>query len=165
MITAAYVLAISFLVTDAQGRHPIVPKGQRAPISDAAAEAIAPWCNAHPMHDVAIPGDELCAAVHVFHTFRESGWDLHAVGDGGHSFGPYQVYEMSPPRTWKEAVEQWSRLFRRAQVCLEMEGGEPLEMLATGKCGTTIGRQISRVRMTAARRIVLEQRFYDYPGR
>lgn len=158
-ITAAYVIAISLLVTDAAGLKPLKP------IALEAAEAFSAECNLHPMWDLVIPGDELCAGTYVVHSFRESGWDLKAVGDSGHSFGPFQLYERRLPKSWKEAVTQFSPLLKRAAVCMEKEGGEPLEMLATGKCGTSIGQTISRARTKEARRIVLAQRFFDYPGR
>jgi hypothetical protein len=143
MIAAQYVIAISSLVVDSGGVHPLKP------IPNDAADAIAAHCNEHPNYsNPAVPGIEHCAAVYVNHSFQESGWNLHAVGDGGHSFGPFQVQGRAPS-SWKDAVSQFATLLHRASVC-----PEPLEMLATGKCGTEVGQQISRVRMRAAAGLV-----------
>ena len=143
MIAAPYVAAISLLTTDAKGIHPVKP------IPYDAAEAIAEECNAHPNYsNPAVPGDEMCVAVYVHHSFRESGWDLYAVGDGGHSFGPFQVQGRAP-RSWRDAVAQFAPLLRRASVCQE-----PLEMLATGKCGTDVGARISKTRMRESAQLV-----------
>lgn len=143
MIAASFIQALSLLVVDSGGIHPLKP------IADDAAEAIAEECNAHPDYsNPAVPGTEMCAAVYVNHSFQESGWNLHAVGDGGHSFGPFQVQGRAP-RSWKDAVAQFAPLLRRASVCVE-----PLEMLATGRCGTEVGARISRVRMRAAAGLV-----------
>lgn len=148
MIAAQFVTTLSLLVTDSGGVHPLKP------IPTDAAEAITEECNAHPNYsNPAVPGTEMCAAVYVNHSFQESGWNLHAVGDGGHSFGPFQVQGRAPS-SWKDAVAQFAPLLRRASVCVE-----PLEMLATGKCGTEAGQRISRVRMRAAAGLVAQSWF------
>lgn len=145
MIAAPFITSLSLLVTDSAGVHPLKP------IADDAAEAIAAECNEHPNYsNPAVPGIEMCAAVYVNHSFQESGWNLYAVGDGGHSFGPFQVQGRAPT-SWKDAVAQFAPLLRRASVCVE-----PLEMLATGKCGTDVGARISRVRMRAAAGLVAQ---------
>lgn len=148
MIAAPFVTAISLLVVDSGGVHPLKP------IAEDAAQAIAEECNEHPNYsNPAVPGIEMCAAVYVNHSFQESGWNLHAVGDGGRSFGPFQVQGRAPS-SWKDAVSQFAPLLRRASVCVE-----PLEMLATGKCGTEVGGRISRVRMRAAAFLVWQAWF------
>ena len=159
MITAAFVTALSLLVTDAKGVSPLKP------IPQDAASLIAAECNVHPVWDLVIPGDELCAGLYVVHSFRESGWDLYAVGDGGHSFGPFQVQTTRAPKSWKDAMLQFAPLLKRSTVCTEKPGGEILEMLASGHCGPGDGRDIARARMKEARRVVLRQRFFDSPGR
>lgn len=139
MVTPADVLAISLYVTDAGGVYPT----KKLPTE--AAEAIADECNTnHFDHFPWVPGDYACAALYTFHSFRESRWDLLAIGDQGLARGPFQVWERAPA-TWKGACAQFTRLLRRAAVC-----DEPLEMLATGKCGTAMGAHISRVRTSGA---------------
>lgn len=144
MVTPAIVLALSLFVTDAGGLYPL----KRLPPD--AAQAISDECNAHPFQRYPwVAGDVACAALYVFHSFRESSWDLHAIGDHGMAFGPFQVWGRAP-RTWAEACSQFTGLLHRASVC-----EEPLEMLAAGKCGTKQGQHISRLRTSGALGVVL----------
>lgn len=144
MVTPADVLALSLLVTDAGGLHPLKSIGQEAAI------AISNECTIHPFYRYAwVPGDLYCAALYTFHSFRESNWNLRAVGDGGKAHGPFQVWEHAPI-SWAEACAQFTRLLQHASVC-----EEPLEMLATGKCGTFQGKQISLFRTRGAMRMLL----------
>lgn len=148
MIDPSFVLALSLLSVDHGGHHPLKP------IAVDAASAIADECNLHPMQDIVIPGDELCAAIYLEHSFRESNWKLDAIGDNHTSFGPFQLKTITrPPSSWKDAVAQFAPLLKRASVC-----PEPLEMLAVGHCGEKIGQDISRSRTLAARRMVWEIR-------
>ena len=156
LITPAIVTALSLLVTDAGGLHPL------GPIPPDAAQAISDECLLHPFYRFPwVPGDLACAGLYVLHSFRESGWDLHAKGDytdalgrpctppgfgecRPHAFGPFQVWRRAP-LTWAEACQVFTQLLQRASVC-----DEPLEMLAAGKCGTVDGARISRVRTGGA---------------
>lgn len=143
MIGPADVLALSLLVTDASGVHPLKPIGVDA------AEAISNECTLHPFTRYPwVPADLYCAALYTFHSFRESGWNLKAVGDGGKAHGPFQVWGRAP-RSWADACSVFTKLLQHASVC-----EEPLEMLAAGKCGTRQGQQISKVRTGGAMRLV-----------
>jgi hypothetical protein len=140
MNLATWILHISLLVTDVHGYHPMQP------IATEGAQAIAHACERQPNEQA----QRKCAAVYLVMAFRESGYRLDAVGDGGRARGPFQVHTTQAPKTWTEAVEQYTPLLvRSATSC-----AEPLEMLATGRCGTEIGRRISRERMAEAERIV-----------
>lgn len=138
MITPAEVLALSLLVRDAGG----IP-AQR-PIAREGAEEIARECN-HSHENIA----KRCSIVWLVQSFRESGYDLGAVGDGGRARGPFQVWGGRAPRTWKEAVAAYAPLLERSfRTC-----PEPLELLAAGRCGTRAGASLSRARMDEVRRI------------
>lgn len=156
LISPAIVTALAALAYDAGGIYATKP----LPLD--AAQAISDECTLHPFDRYPwVPGDLACAALYTFHSFRESGWDLHAKGDytdalgrpctppgfgecRPHAFGPFQVWGRAP-LTWAEACQQFTRLLHTASVC-----DEPLEMLAAGKCGTVDGARISRVRTGGA---------------
>jgi hypothetical protein len=142
-LTPAIVLQLSLLATDAQGRTPTYALPSAAPIEIAAE------CTRSPLYvNPAVPGELMCGALYVLHSLRESGWKF-IDGDGGRAHGPFQVWGR-PPRDWRDAVLQFSPILKRASVC-----AEPLEMLATGKCGTDVGARISKSRTDAATRMVL----------
>jgi len=145
LITPAIVTALAALAYDAGGIY------ATKPLPPDAAQAISDECTAHPINRYPwVPGDLMCAALYTFHTFRESKWDLLAVGDNGKAHGPFQVWGRAP-RTWAEACRQFTPLLQRASVC-----DEPLEMLAAGKCGTVDGARISRVRTGGALGILFQ---------
>jgi hypothetical protein len=139
MNLTTWILHASLLVSDAHGHHPTQP------IATEGAQAIARACERQPSEQA----QRKCAAVYLVMAFRESGYRLDAIGDGGRARGPFQVHTARAPKTWSEAVEQYTPiLVRSATSC-----AEPLEMLATGRCGTEVGRRISRERMAEADRI------------
>ncbi len=142
---AVWIVTVSPHVTDAAGHE------AGRPIPLAGAEAIAAVCEKRP--------DDLsratCAAVFVVMCFRESGYKLDAVGDGGRAKGPWQVHTSIAPKTWKEAVEQYAPiLVRSATTCKE-----PLAMLASGSCTNKAGIEISKARMAASRALVATHPF------
>lgn len=135
-----WVLLASVQVVDGGGHHPAKP------IAVAGAQAIASACERRP----AIESQRLCSAVYLVMAFRESGYQLGAVGDGGRAKGPFQIHQTVGPTTWSEAVAQYTPLLvRSASACTE-----PLAMLASGSCANKAGIAISRNRMAEARRIV-----------
>lgn len=138
MITAALVVKMSLLVTDAAGHHPT--KG----IPNEGAEAIASACTT-------TGAGAVCAAVLVVQAFRESGYRLAAVGDGGLAHGPFQVHG-GAPKTWAEAVAQFVPLLQKSATTCK----EPLAMIASGSCTNAAGIRISRERMALARKIAAE---------
>lgn len=87
-------------------------------------------------------------------------------GDGEPtSFGPFQ--ERTQPKTWAEAVATFSRTLKRAEeVCAHDEQDPtctPIEVVATGRTRTKIGKQIAKIRYAEAERITLEMLFADDP--
>jgi hypothetical protein len=134
----AWILMASVAVTDVQGHRPT--KG----IPQDGAEAISGVCA--PKGEAV----QMCAAVYVVQAFRESGYRLDAIGDGGRSHGPYQTAQV--PHSWKEAVAQFTPiLIKSATTC-----AEPLALLASGSCTNKAGIAISRARMAEAKRLVAE---------
>lgn len=153
-MTPEAILALSLLVTDARGMRPLKP------IPKEGAEAIAASCFDWPVYTHPwISGVEWCVGLLVSHSFRESGWNLSAVGDGGKSHGPFQVQGYGRFATWKDAVRVFRRLLDRASVC-ETE----LEMLAAGHCGAGPGRDIARARAREASRVLLLWRLQPQPA-
>ena len=141
MTLAAWILLASLEVTDAAGHRPakaIAPEG---------AVAIAGVCNKVRGSE---PGSSaMCASVMIVMCFRESGYNLSAVGDGGKAKGPWQVHSSVAPKTWDEAVKQYLPILQHSAVtCVE-----PLAMLASGSCTNKAGIAISRARMAEARRV------------
>jgi hypothetical protein len=136
----SWILAASLSVTDSAGHHPI--KG----IALEGAQAIADACSKVRLSNGSDPRP-MCASVYLVMAFRESGYQLNAVGDHGHSFGPFQT--RVAPKSWKEAVDQYTPILQRsAAMCTE-----PLALLASGSCTNKAGIEISRARMAEAKRV------------
>lgn len=139
-----WILAASLRVSDAEGHNP------QKPIAKEGAQAIEAACSKVRL----VTGEDprpMCASVYLVMAFRESGYRLDAIGDGGKARGPFQVHTSSPPKTWDEAVRQFTPILQRSATTCE----EPLAMLASGSCTNKAGIQISRVRMAEARVIAL----------
>jgi len=189
MISPEAVLAMSLIVKDAGGLHPLKP------IAMDGAVAIAAECSKKEEEDEQIH----CAAFYIAHGFRESGLQLRAPGDcvdhlwdtadEGYrkthrkyyqpnadgkcrpgdgeptSYGPFQT--RSQPKTWAIAVEDFSRTLKRAEeVCVHDDKDltcTPLEVVATGRTRSKIGKQIARARYAEAERIEREYLFRDDP--
>jgi len=130
-------------VTDNAGHHPAKP------IATEGATAIGDTCS---KVRAVVPGASvMCAAVYVTMAFRESGYRLDAIGDGGKAKGPWQVHTSVMPKTWKDAIDQYTPLLQwSAQTC-----AEPLAALASGSCSNKAGIAISRARMAEAKRVVI----------
>lgn len=144
MFDAAWVLAASLRVQDAEGHSPTKP------IAKDGAEAIVGACNKVRL----VTGEDpryMCASVYLVMAFKESGYRLDAVGDGGKARGPFQIHTSAEkaPKTWDEAVKQFTPILQRSATTCE----EPLAMLASGSCTNKAGIAISRVRMAEARAI------------
>lgn len=141
MTLAAFVVAASALVTDAQG-HPM-----RA-IAAEGADAIASGCIASPIFQN--DDGRHCASLLVVMAARESGYQLGAVGDGGKAKGPFQVHDAIAPKTWREAVDRYLEIVRRSmKACPD----HPLAVLASGTCTNKAGRAISATRIAEAKRV------------
>lgn len=139
MITADFVIALSLLVQDGAGHTPKVG------ISKEGATAIVGACS--KVRGAEPGASAMCAAVLVVQAFRESGYRLDAIGDGGKSHGPFQT--RATPKTWEEAVKIYLPLLQySAATCVE-----PLAMVASGSCTNKAGIAISKARMAEARRI------------
>lgn len=139
-----WILAASVHVKDADGHSPTKA------IAAEGAEAIANTCE---KARGAIPGATVaCAAIYLVMCFRESGYRLDAIGDGGKAKGPWQVHTSLAPKTWKEAVDQYTPLIQHsAQTC-----AEPLAMIASGSCTNKAGIAISKARMAAAKQLMVD---------
>jgi hypothetical protein len=139
-----WILSASLRVSDAESHSPTKP------IAKEGAQAIEAACSKVRL----VTGEDpryMCASVYLVQAFKESGYNLFAIGDGGKARGPFQVHTLSPPKTWDEAVKQFTPILQRsAQTC-----EEPLAMLASGSCTNKAGIRISRVRMAEARAIAL----------
>jgi hypothetical protein len=143
MDLATWIVHASLLVSDSRGRHP------ERPIAAEGAAAIAHVCEGKPTEYEA----RKCAAIYVVMAFHESGFRLDAVGDGGLARGPFQVHTSHAPRTWTEAVKQYTPLLTYSmKTC-----AEPLEVIVVGHCGTAAGQRISRERMAEAERLASSQ--------
>lgn len=149
---AAWVLAASTHVKDAAGHSPTKP------IPVEGAEAIAAVCS---KARGAIAGATVaCAAVYLVMCFRESGYNLKAIGDGGKAKGPWQIHTSVMPSTWNEAVAQYTPLLQwSAQTCKE-----PLAALASGSCTNKAGIDISRARMAAAKQLAIDVPYTPDPS-
>lgn len=138
---AAWTIAASALVTDAQG-HPM------RPIASDAAQAIAAGCLASPLFQE--DDGRHCSALLVTMAARESGYQLGAVGDGGRAKGPFQVHSDLAPKTWREAVDRYLGIVKRSmKACPE----HPLAVLASGTCTNKAGKAISASRIAEAKRV------------
>lgn len=139
---AAYVLSVSVTVQD--------PNGHRfSPISDQGAQAIADGCIANPLFQNDTDGRH-CAVLLTVMSARESGYRLDAVGDGGLARGPFQQHMTAPPKTWREAVDQYIPIVKRSmKACPE----HPLAVIASGTCTNKAGRAISASRIAEAKRV------------
>lgn len=189
MISPEAVLAMSLIVRDAGGIHPLKP------IDQDGAVAIATQCSKKEGEEEQIS----CASFYVAHGFRESGLQLHAPGDcidhlwesGSEeykkthrhyyspdkdgkcrpgdgdptSFGPFQT--RTQPKTWAIAVESFARTLKRAEeVCAHDDKDldcTPLEVVATGRTRSKEGKRIARARYAEAERIEREYLFRDDP--
>lgn len=189
MISPEAVLAMSLIVRDAGGIHPLKP------IAQDGAVAIAAECSKKETEDEQVS----CVAFWVAHGFRESGLQLHAPGDcidhlwesaseeykkthphyyspdkdgkcrpgdgDPTSFGPFQT--RTQPKTWAIAVESFSRTLKHAEeVCAHDDGDPtctPIEVVASGRTRSKEGKRIARARYAEAERIEREYLFRDDP--
>ena len=188
MISAEAVLAMSLIVRDAGGIHPLKP------IEQDGAVAIAAECSKKEEES-----QVSCVAFYVAHGFRESGLKLHAPGDcidhlwdsgsdeykkthphyyspdkdgkcrpgdgDPTSFGPFQT--RTQPKTWAIAVESFARTLKRAEeVCAHDDKDPtctPIEVVASGHTRSKEGKRIARARYAEAERIEREYLFRDDP--
>jgi hypothetical protein len=188
MISPEAVLAMSLIVRDAGGIHPLKP------IDHDGAVAIATQCSTKEEDE-----QVSCVAFWIAHGFRESGLQLHARGDcldhfwdsadetyrkthpkyyqpDAHgqcrpgdgnpiSFGPFQT--RTQPKTWAIAVESFARTLKRAEeVCAHDDKDPtctPIEVVASGHTRSKEGKRIAAARYAEAARIEREYLFRDDP--
>jgi hypothetical protein len=97
-------------------------------------------------------------ALYLAVSYRESGWDPRAVGDGGTSWCAFQVAAVSGggPALLEDThacVERAHALLSLSlRTCRELPASDRLALYARGRCGSASGQRISRDRMALARR-------------
>jgi hypothetical protein len=189
MLTPEMVLAMSLRVRDAGGIHPLKPIDRDGAVAIAKlcakeedSEQQIDCAALYLSHGFRESGNQLFARGDCLDHLWDSGTDEYKrthpryyqpsasgkcrPGDGEPiSFGPYQT--RTQPKTWAEAVEAFSRVLARAtEVCAHDDGDPtctPIEVVATGKTRTKVGKQIARVRYAEADRIAAETLFADDP--
>jgi hypothetical protein len=192
MISPEMVLAMSLRVTDAAGRHPLKPMERDGavaiaercslPGSGAFTEEEVDCVSTYLAQGFRESGLQLRAPGDCLDHLWDSGTDEYKrthprfyqpdkngkcrEGDGEPtSYGPFQT--RTQPKTWAVAVEDFARILKRAEeVCAHDDGDPtctPLEVVATGRTRSRIGKQIARARYAEAERIARETLFGDDP--
>lgn len=139
MTLAEYALALSFLVTSAQGQK--FTEG----ISLDGALAIADGCAHLPVFGQAAR----CVVLLIVMAARESGFNPLAVGDSGYAKGAFQSHYCAHCKTWDEEVANILPIYKTSAARCD----EPLALAARGTCKNEEGRAISRHRMKEVKRL------------
>lgn len=182
MVPPEIVLLMSLQARDAAGHQPLKPMPREAAVAIAQQCGDDTECAAFYVQQsfkesgyrLFIPGDCLD---HTWDSASDEYKRTHPryyqpdaagkcrPGDGEPlSFGPFQ--ERTQPKTWAEAVKSFGRTLERAKAACQRSNDEtctPLEVVATGKTGTKVGKDIARVRYAEAARIEAAVLFADDP--
>jgi hypothetical protein len=99
------------------------------------------------------------AAELVVYDLREGGNRLDAVGDSGHSYGPWQISDLRArpevARDPDKAAPIWLDIAARSRTdCASLPEDEQLAEVGSGNCGA--GRQLAHRRAALVRQILAE---------